>query len=301
AGTQVGNVAVTINEAEATLDKVTVTPALFTYADGKVNLARVPTKDEAGTVAVTVVATDSAGLTSNTATFNVTVNPAPAPVMAGTVQYTVNENSPAGTVIGQLTAETGLLDPAVAEFQVAGGSSLAFAVSKNGTVTVADASLLDYEAGFTSAQLSVVAVNQAGTVSAPAVVNIAVANIADAPPVISASGTAGAVVATVAAAGTQVGTVAVTINEAEATLDKVTVTPALFTYADGKVNLTRVPTWDEAGTVAVTVVATDSAGLTSNTATFNVTIAPAPKKSSGSLGWLSLLLLPLAFLRRRRT
>ncbi|MBU1620904.1 MAG: GlyGly-CTERM sorting domain-containing protein, partial [Gammaproteobacteria bacterium] len=105
---------------------------------------------------------------------------------------------------------------------------------------------------------------------------------------------------TVATAGTQVGNVAVTINEAEATLDKVTVTPALFTYADGKVNLARVPTWDEAGTVAVTVVATDSAGLTSNTATFNVTVAPAPKKSSGSFGWLSLMLLPLAFLRRRR-
>ncbi|EGM79198.1 gammaproteobacterial enzyme C-terminal transmembrane domain protein [Rheinheimera sp. A13L] len=223
-----------------------------------------------------------------------------APVMAETVEYSIDENSVAGTVLGQLTAETGLLDPAVAEFLVAGASSLAFSVSKNGTVTVADASLLDYEAGFTSAQLSVVAVNQAGNISAPATVNIAVANLPDAPPVITASATAATIVATVATAGTQVGNVAVTINEAEATLDKVTVTPALFTYADGKVNLARVPTWDEAGTVAVTVVATDSAGLTSNTATFNVTVAPAPKKSSGSFGWLSLMLLPLAFLRRRR-
>lgn len=223
-----------------------------------------------------------------------------APVMAETVAFSIDENKTAGTVLGQLTAETGLLDADVAEFLVAGSSSLAFAVAKNGTVTVADASLLDYEAGFTSAQLAVVAVNTDGNISAPATVNIAVNNVPDEAPVLTASATAATIVATVATAGTQVGNVSVTINEANATLDKVTVTPALFTYADGKVNLARVPTKDEAGTVAVTVVATDSAGLTSNTATFNVTVAPAPKKSSGSFGWLSLMLLPLALLRRRR-
>ncbi|WP_233080452.1 S8 family serine peptidase [Rheinheimera soli] len=223
-----------------------------------------------------------------------------APVMAETVDYSINENSPAGTVLGQLTAEIGLLDPEIAEFLVAGSSSQAFSVEKNGTVTVANASLLDYEAGFTSAQISVVAVNQAGNISAPATVNIAVANVPDAPPVVTASAASANVVATVTAAGTMVGNAAVTINEAGATLDKVTVTPALFAHTDGKIVLVRKPNAEEAGTVAVTVVATDSAGLTSNAATFNVTIAPEPKKSSGSLGWLSLMLLPLALLRRRR-
>lgn len=223
-----------------------------------------------------------------------------APVLPETVDFSVNENSAAGTVVGQLTAETGLLDADVAEFLVAGSSSLAFGVNKDGTVVVNDASLLNYEAGFTSAQLSVVAVNQAGNVSAPATVNVAVVNVPDAAPVLAVTSTNASIVATQTAAGTQVGTVAVTINEAGATLDKITVTPSFFTISAGKLNLARTPTAEEAGTVAVTVVATDSSGLTSNTATINVTIAEAPKKSSGSFGWLSLMLLPLALLRRRR-
>lgn len=223
-----------------------------------------------------------------------------APVLAETVAYSIDENSVAGTVLGQLTAETGLLDADVAEFVVAGSSSLAFGVNKDGTVVVTDATLLDYEAGFTTAQLSVVAVNQAGNVSAPATVDITVANVPDAAPVLTATSSNASITATETAAGTQVGTVAVTINEADATLDKVTVTPALFSYSDGKVSLARTPDSEEAGSVTVTVVATDSAGLTSNTATFNVTIAEAPRKSSGSFGWLSLMLLPLALLRRRR-
>jgi minor extracellular serine protease Vpr len=223
-----------------------------------------------------------------------------APVLAETVAYSINENSAAGTVLGQLTAETGLLDADVAEFMVAGSSSLAFGINKDGTVVVTDATLLDYEAGFTTAQLSVVAVNQAGNVSAPATVDITVANVPDAAPVLTATSSNANITATETAAGTQVGTVAVTINEADATLDKVTVTPALFSYSDGKVSLARTPNAEEAGSVTVTVVATDSSGLTSNTATFNVTIAEAPRKSSGSFGWLSLMLLPLALLRRRR-
>lgn len=223
-----------------------------------------------------------------------------APVLAETVAYSINENSAAGAVLGQLTAETGLLDADVAEFLVAGSSSLAFGVNKDGTVVVTDATLLDYEAGFTTAQLSVVAVNQAGNVSAPATVNVTVTNVPDEAPVLTAASSSATVVATETAAGTQVGTAAVTINEAGATLGQVTVTPSLFTYAAGKINLARVPTAEEAGTVAVTVVAKDSSGLTSNTATFNVTIAEAPRKSSGSFGWLSLMLLPLALLRRRR-
>ncbi len=222
-----------------------------------------------------------------------------APVLAETVSFDINENSAKDSVVGQLTAETGLLDSPVAEFLVAGSSSLAFAVQKDGTVVVADQSLLDFEAGFTSAQLSVVAVNQAGNISAPATVNVTVKNVPDEAPVLTASSSSAKVVATETAAGTQVGTASVTIKEAGATLGQVTVTPSLFTYSGGKINLARVPTAEEAGSVTVTVVAKDSAGLSSNTATFNVTIAEAPK-SSGSFGWLSLMLLPLALLRRRR-
>lgn len=223
-----------------------------------------------------------------------------APVMAESVALSVDENSAAGTVIGQLTAETGLLDANLAEFLVAGNSSLAFDVQKDGAVYVRDAALLNYEAGVTSAQLSVVAVNQAGNVSAPSTLTISLNNLADEAPTLAVTGNNTKVVAGTTAAGTVLASVVAKINEADATLDTVTVSPALFSYVSGNVVLARAATAADVGTQTVTVVAKDSAGLSSNTATFTLTVDPAPKKSSGSLGWLSLMLLPLALLRRRR-
>jgi len=223
-----------------------------------------------------------------------------APVLPETVALSVPENSVAGKVVGQLTAEIGLLDSPVAEYVVAGSSSIAFGVETDGTVVVKDASLLNYEAGFTSAQLSVVAVNKAGNVSAPATVTVAVTNVADAPPVVTAARNGiASIVATETKAGIQVGTVGITINEAGATLSKVSISSTLFNYSNGQLLLSRVPTEADVGTMAVTISATDSAGLTSNTATLSVTVNPAPK-SSGSFGWMALLMLPLALLRRRK-
>ncbi|HJS16574.1 MAG TPA: S8 family serine peptidase [Rheinheimera sp.] len=232
-----------------------------------------------------------------------------APVLAETAEFSIDENTAANTVVGQLTAETGLLDPEVAEFLVAGNSSVAFDVNKNGSVYVKDATLLNYEAGVTTAQLSVIAVNQAGNVSAPSTVTVSINNVADEAPTVVVTGNSTKVVAGSTAAGTVLASVAATINEADATLDTVTVSPALFSYVDGNVVLTNAATAADVGTQTVTVVAKDSAGLSSTAATFDVVVEAAPvvvppvtpgKKSSGSFGWLSLMLLPLALLRRRR-
>lgn len=232
------------------------------------------------------------------------VNETPAatavPVISTLSGLSVEENTATGTVIGQLTADIGVLDSPVAEFVLQSSSSEAFELRADGSVVVKDATLLNYEAGLKSATMTVVAVNEAGRSSAPATVSIDIVNVPDAVPTLTVTSTAAKIVATETAAGTQVATVAITINEADATLERVSVTPSLFNYSSGQLTLARVPTAADEGAVTVTVIATDSAGLSSSTTTLNLTVEEAPKSSGGSFGWLSLMLLPLAFLRRRR-
>lgn len=222
------------------------------------------------------------------------------PVISETSDISVDENTTTGAVVTQLSADIGVLDSPVAEFVLQSSSSEAFTLNADGSIVVKDASLLNYEAGMTSATLTVVAVNEAGRSSAPATVEVAVNNIPDAAPTLAVTSSSAKIVATETAAGTQVGTVAITINEAGARLERVAVTPSLFAYANGQLTLARMPTKADEGPVTVTIVATDSAGLTSSTTTLNLTVEDAPSGSSGSFGWLSLMLLPLALLRRRR-
>ncbi|MDP5138033.1 S8 family serine peptidase [Rheinheimera baltica] len=73
AGTKVANIAVSVNEAGATLANVTSGNGLFAVVNNQLVLARVPTKADAKAHNVVVTATDSAGL-SGTTTVNVTVN-----------------------------------------------------------------------------------------------------------------------------------------------------------------------------------------------------------------------------------
>ena len=72
-GTSLGNVAVNVTEAGATVNSLTTSNSLFTVVNNQLVLARTPTKSDAKTHSVVITATDSAGMTG-TATVSVTVN-----------------------------------------------------------------------------------------------------------------------------------------------------------------------------------------------------------------------------------
>lgn len=72
-GTSLGNVAVNVTEAGATVNSLTANNSLFTVVNNQLVLARTPTKSDAKTHSVVITATDSAGMTG-TATVSVTVN-----------------------------------------------------------------------------------------------------------------------------------------------------------------------------------------------------------------------------------
>lgn len=217
-----------------------------------------------------------------------------APVISNRT-FSVAENAAAGTVIGQLTTEFDYNEPVV-EFYLAGSNNSAIHLEKDGRIVVKNTAGLNYDTGATSAVLEVVAINSQGATSAPTSVTVNISNIADEKPTVQLQ-TVNATLPQGSTAGTVVANVVTQVREAGATARSFTVSPSIFAYADGKIVLTRTLIKGDAGTVNLTVTATDSAGLTSDAATSSVTIE---KKSSGSMGWFSLLLLPLALLRRRQ-
>ncbi len=73
AGTKLADIAVTIEEAGATLANITTNNNLFVVANNQLVLARVPTKADVKAHSVVVTATDSSGMTGS-ATVSVTVN-----------------------------------------------------------------------------------------------------------------------------------------------------------------------------------------------------------------------------------
>lgn len=97
-------------------------------------------------------------------------------------EFTIDENTETGTVVGQLVATDAepLVSP-VSEFFVTSTTSIALTVSKSGEVSVSDGSLLNYDAGLTEVVMEVVAIDSAGAISAPATVTVAINNLADEP------------------------------------------------------------------------------------------------------------------------
>ncbi|MDP4945608.1 MAG: S8 family serine peptidase [Alishewanella sp.] len=219
--------------------------------------------------------------------------PMAAPTVTANQTFSVNENTATGTVIGTIDAESDFRS-AVAEFVVLGSSSSVIKVESNGDIVVANASLLDYEAGLTSVQFEVAAMDTSGSVSSPASVTVNVVNVADAMPTLTAT-VSMATLASGTAAGTVVGSVAAQANESGATISSVTTNNSLFAVQNGQLILTRSPSRDDAKTHSIVITARDSAGLQA-TANASVTVT---HKSSGAFGLFGLLLVPVLFIRRR--
>lgn len=101
------------------------------------------------------------------------------PVVADT-EFSVDENTENGTVIGTLEATYGAdLASPVTEFIVISSSSTAISVTSSGDVVVMNQDVLDYDAGLTSIELEVVATDRSGNVSESAMVTVTVNNLAD--------------------------------------------------------------------------------------------------------------------------
>lgn len=219
--------------------------------------------------------------------------PLAQPVVDAGGTFSVDENTASGTVIGQISATIDFR-AALTEFVVLGSSTAAIRVGSDGRIIVADGTALNYEAGMTSASFEVAVLDSSGQISAPATINVVVNNIPDELPVLTSTVSVSSV-ASGTAAGTVVGTASVQIREAGATLASVTSSNPLFAVRDGQIVLTRSPSKADAGNQSFTLTVRDSAGLQA-TANGQVNIT---HKSSGSAGWLGLLLLPLLWLRRR--
>ena len=94
--------------------------------------------------------------------------------------FDVDENAADGTVVGTITATDadGVTSP-VSEIFVQSSTSNAFSVSRAGEITVANSALLDFDAGFESVTMEVVAIDTTGNVSEAAEVTVSVNNLAD--------------------------------------------------------------------------------------------------------------------------
>lgn len=243
-----------------------------------------------------------------------------APVITD-VEFSVDENTENGTVIGTLEATYGadLANP-VSEFIVLNSTSTAISISKKGEVIVTNQEVLDYEAGLTKVELEVVTTDTAGNISEPAMVTVTVNNIADegaeVTPVVDAEQNFS--VQENSAVDTVIGSVTATDPDAEATpIISYTLSGSeLVTIsAEGELKVAGSIDFETETEINVQVTATDSAGNSSEAVDVVIAVTqdpsedvvaptpptPKPKKSdSGSLAWLSLLVAPFAFIRRRK-
>lgn len=239
------------------------------------------------------------------------------PVITDT-EFSVDENTENGTVIGTLEATYGadLANP-VSEFIVLSSTSTAISVSKTGEVMVANQEVLDYEAGLTKVELEVVITDSAGNISEPATILVTVNNIADegaeVTPTVGAEQSFS--VQENAAMGTIIGTVVATDPD----VDTTPITSYILSGSElvsisstGELQVAGNIDFESTTEIVVQVTAVDSAGNSSEAVDVVIAVTqdpsedavdptPEPRKSdSGSLAWLSLLIAPFAFIRRRK-
>ncbi|MBV2130887.1 S8 family serine peptidase [Arsukibacterium indicum] len=215
------------------------------------------------------------------------------PVVVAEQVMMVSENAANGTVVGQVAA-TSDFRTVITEIVTLASSSSAFSINSNGEVVVANSAALDYEAGMMEVTFEVAAIDANGSISEPATVTVMVNNVPDEQPDVTVNVTTPQLLIG-SAAGTVLGNVDVVVNEADATLVSVTTNNPLFTVDNGQLKLARMPVKSDVRMHTITIAATDSAGMRGTT---NVQVT-VNKGSSGSFGIFALLLLPLAWLRRR--
>ena len=220
--------------------------------------------------------------------------PIAQPFVAAGQTLSVNENAANGTVVGQVSA-TADFRTAITEFVTLASTSDAIVLQADGSVVVANSSVLDFEAGMTEVQMEVAVLDSNGGVSAPVAVTVKVNNVPDEQPAVTVNMTTSELLIG-SAAGTVLGNVSVAIMEADASLVSVATNNPLFKVENGQLMLARMPVKSDVRVHTVTVTATDSSGM-QGSANTQVTVN---KGSGGSFGIFGLLLLPLALLRRRK-
>jgi hypothetical protein len=105
-----------------------------------------------------------------------------APVVTADQNFSVDENAENGTVIGMVKAtDPDVFASPVSEYIIQSSTSVAVMMERDGTIKVADSTLLDYDAGLTEITLEVTAIDSQGNISEPETVMIAVNNLKDEP------------------------------------------------------------------------------------------------------------------------
>jgi hypothetical protein len=103
-----------------------------------------------------------------------------APVVTAEQTFSVDENTVNGTVIGKVIAtDPDLYTSPVSEYFIQSSSSVAVMMERDGTIKVADSTLLDYDAGLTVITLEVNAIDSVGNVSEAELVTVNVTNLKD--------------------------------------------------------------------------------------------------------------------------
>ncbi len=103
-----------------------------------------------------------------------------APTVTPEQTFSVDENTANGTVIGKVMAtDPDLFTSPVSEYIIESSSSVALMMERDGTLKVADSTLLDYDAGLTEIILEVTAIDSQGNASEAEVVMVSVNNLLD--------------------------------------------------------------------------------------------------------------------------
>lgn len=159
-------------------------------ASGEITVASTSALNAAvgSAIVLTVEARDNASPPlSGTASVTVNVlelNEAPS---ISDASFSIAENSPADTLVGKVDASDPDAGQTLTYAILAGNTGDAFAIGNDGTITVADSALLDYES-ITGFALTVrVTDDGAPALSATATVNIAITNVNEAPTAAAAS------------------------------------------------------------------------------------------------------------------
>jgi minor extracellular serine protease Vpr len=243
---------------------------------------------------VTTVGKNAMGymLLSDSGAMSVVANTSAAGNSAPTVQdltLSVDKGTAANTVLGQIIAtDPDMLTSPVSEFIVLNSNSSMLAISAKGVVSLSDTAVISQASETLTAQ--VVAVDTMGNSSAPATVSV---NINNLKPTVAPTGMTGEEGSVVIASA----------NAQDADGDKLTYnwvqtggkTVSFANGATSKINF-KAPAGD--GVYEFSVTASDGR-LTSEPGTATITVTAA--SSGGSMGWLTMLLLPLAALRRRKS
>jgi minor extracellular serine protease Vpr len=209
----------------------------------------------------------------------------------------VNKGTAGGTVLGQVMAtDPDMMTSPISEFIVTESDTNMLEISSKGVVSLSSAAVINQDTETMTAM--VVVMDTMGNRSAPATVSVTINNTLP-------------TVAPVSLTATEKQTVTVQANGQDTDGDQLTYTwvqtsgPAV-TFANGGESITfTAPEGDYVLKFSVTATdgrLTSASGDATVTVNKVVIVPPTPQpKSGGALGWLSLLLLPLAGLRRRKS